>query len=166
MQTVSVKCSTGVGHRDRSFTTISVGQAVLFPNMEPRFLKFGRARVGNEPRGLYYETFYGRNLRIFVISSIVFVLCKPFQPSVMFVGKARSLPQSASLTRKHSTRLERIAIDKHSSLLRKSVNYGRKKFYSTGPCIFQLIFGYFLSLYHCSPILNQASSFFCQRRIL
>jgi len=24
-------------------------------------------------------------------------------------------------------------MDKHSSLLRKSVNYGRKKFYSTGP---------------------------------
>jgi hypothetical protein len=29
-------------------------------------------------------------------------------------------------------RLERLARDKHSSLLRKSVNYGRKKFYSTG----------------------------------
>ncbi len=26
----------------------------------------------------------------------------------------------------------RLARDKHSSLLRKSVNYGRKKFYSTG----------------------------------
>jgi hypothetical protein len=33
----------------------------------------------------------------------------------------------------HLTRLERLARDKHSSLLRKSVNYGRKKFYSTGP---------------------------------
>jgi hypothetical protein len=31
-------------------------------------------------------------------------------------------------------RLERLAINKHSSLLQKSVNYGGKKFYSTGPC--------------------------------
>ncbi len=29
-------------------------------------------------------------------------------------------------------RLERLAKDKHSSLLRKSVNYGRSKFYDTG----------------------------------
>ncbi len=33
--------------------------------------------------GLYYKTFYCRNLRIFV-----FVLVKPFQPSLMFAGKA------------------------------------------------------------------------------
>jgi hypothetical protein len=31
------------------------------------------------------------------------------------------------------TRLARLSRDKHSSLLRKSVNYCRKKFYSTGP---------------------------------
>ncbi len=36
-------------------------------------------------------------------------------------------------TLKHWTRLERHAKDKHSSLLRKSVNYDRKKFYSTSP---------------------------------
>jgi hypothetical protein len=35
--------------------------------------------------GLYYKTVYGRNLRIFLI---VFFLGKPFQPSLMFVGKA------------------------------------------------------------------------------
>ena len=29
--------------------------------------------------------------------------------------------------------LEELAKDKHSSLLRKFVNYGRKKFYNTGP---------------------------------
>jgi hypothetical protein len=29
--------------------------------------------------------------------------------------------------------MERLARDKQSSLLRKSVNYGRKMFYSTGP---------------------------------
>ncbi len=31
------------------------------------------------------------------------------------------------------TILGRLARDKHSSLLRKSVNYGRNKFYITGP---------------------------------
>jgi hypothetical protein len=30
------------------------------------------------------------------------------------------------------------APDKYSSLLRKSVNYGRKKFYSAGPCLLSL----------------------------
>ncbi len=38
-----------------------------------------------------------------------------------------------NLVQKHLTRLERLARGKHSSLLRKSVNYGRNKFYSTGP---------------------------------
>jgi hypothetical protein len=37
-------------------------------------------------RSLCYKTFYDRNLQIF------FVLGKPFQPSLMFVGEARSLP--------------------------------------------------------------------------
>ena len=35
----------------------------------------------------------------------------------------------------HETRLERLATDKHSSLLRKFVNYGHKKFYSIGPAV-------------------------------
>jgi hypothetical protein len=48
-------------------------------------------------------------------------------------------------TRKHQTRLERIAKDKHSSLLRKSVYYGCKKYYSTGPR--GLIRNYFIFLY-------------------
>jgi hypothetical protein len=58
--------------------------------------------VGSNPtidtRAQYYKTFYGRNLRIFVLSSSLL----------------------------HSSLL-------HSSLLQKSVNYGCKKFYSTGP---------------------------------
>ncbi len=41
--------------------------------------------------GLYYKTFYGLNLRIFVIR--VFV---PFQPSLLFVGEAGSLPLSGA----------------------------------------------------------------------
>ncbi len=40
--------------------------------------------------------------------------------------------QAPGLTRTHQTRLERLARDKHSSLLQRSVNYGRKRFYSTG----------------------------------
>ncbi len=59
---------------------------------------------------------------------------------------AQSLPQSGApekcftrvgsgLTGKHQTRLERLAKDKHSSLLRKSVNCSRNKFYDTGPII-------------------------------
>ena len=32
-----------------------------------------------------------------------------------------------------TNRLERLARDKHSGLLLKSVNYGRNKFYDTGP---------------------------------
>jgi hypothetical protein len=38
----------------------------------------------------------------------------------------------ASLTHKHFTWLKRLVTDKHSSLLRKFVNYGRKKFYGIG----------------------------------
>ncbi len=72
-------------------------------------------------------------------------LTSHFQPSLIFVGEVRSLPQSGAprwcftqvgsgLTCIHKTRLERLARDKHSSLLQKSVNYGHKKFYSTSPC--------------------------------
>ncbi len=68
---------------------------------------------------------------------------EPFQHSLMFVGKARSYTRvehlkvasigwASGLTHKHKTRLERLARDKHSSSLCKSVNYGRKNFYSTG----------------------------------
>ena len=60
------------------------------------------------------------------------------QPSVIYLCKDKPTLEESSnqvgsgLTLKHSTRLERLAKDKHSSLLRKSVNYGRKKFYSKG----------------------------------
>jgi hypothetical protein len=73
----------------------------------------------------------------------VFVHGKHFQTSLLFVGKARSLSYSEAperlvnraascFTNIHLTRLERLANDVRSSLLRKLVNYGRKKFYSTG----------------------------------
>jgi hypothetical protein len=74
----------------------------------------------------------------------VFVPGKPFQPHLVFAGKAGAYPSKApsrcftlgetpSLTHKYQTRLKRLARDKHSSLSRKSVNYGRNKFYDTGP---------------------------------
>jgi hypothetical protein len=69
---------------------------------------------------------------------------KPFQPSLMFVGKARSQPKSgaperyftragSSLACKHYTRLERLATDKCYALFLKFVTYGCKKFYNIGP---------------------------------
>jgi hypothetical protein len=56
----------------------------------------------------------------------------------MFEGKAVAYPREAlgqapGLTHKHYTRLERLAKDKHSSIVQKPVKYGCKKFYSTGP---------------------------------
>ncbi len=39
-----------------------------------------------------YKTFYGCNLRMFVVSYSVFVLGKSCQPSLMFVGKAGAYP--------------------------------------------------------------------------
>jgi hypothetical protein len=61
----------------------------------------------------------------------------------LFAGKAKVLLQSGThesfftwvgsgLTFKHKTRLERLARDKHSSLLRKSVNYDVKSFIGLG----------------------------------
>jgi hypothetical protein len=38
-----------------------------------------------------------------------------------------------ALNCKHYTKLEGVARDKHSGLLRKLVNYGRKQFYNIGP---------------------------------
>ncbi len=57
----------------------------------------------------------------FLYQARAFVPDKPFQPSLMFVGKARILTKSEAprycLTRKQYTRLERLARDKHYSSL-------------------------------------------------
>ncbi len=55
-----------------------------------------------------------------VMLASVFVSGKPFQPSLMFLGKAGASPSKApitlgyapGLTHKHQTKLERPAIDK------------------------------------------------------
>ncbi len=72
----------------------------------------------------------------------MFARGKPFQPSLMFVGKAGAYlleaPQvlhsrvGSNHTIKNLTRLERLARNKRCSLLQKSVNYGRKKFHNIG----------------------------------
>jgi hypothetical protein len=102
------------------------------------------------PRAQCYKTFYVRNLRMFVI---IFVPGKPFQPSLMFVGngKAKSLLLRrasfrcstwvrSNLSHKHQARLEGLATDKRSSLLRTLINYGHRKFCTNGN--------------HCQPSLT------------
>ncbi len=72
----------------------------------------------------------------------MFVPGKPFQPSLVFDGKDRSLSYSkvperfvswVGLALPTNIRLSRLARHKHSSSLWKSVNYSRDKFYDTGP---------------------------------
>jgi len=72
---------------------------------------------------------------------MLFVPGRLFRPSLMFVGKAKSLPYSEAHewrftrvghdhTQKHKVRLESLPWT--LSLLRPFVNYGREQFYSTG----------------------------------
>jgi hypothetical protein len=74
----------------------------------------------------------------------VVVSGRPLQPSLLFAGKVRSLPKLSTFELFDSrgklwpypqTRdlPERDIITKHSSLLRKFVNYGRKKLITLGP---------------------------------
>jgi hypothetical protein len=60
-----------------------------------------------------------------------FVLSKPFQPGLTFVGKAPEL--GSGLVRKHLTRLERPAKDKHSSLLQKFIDESSLTFGGKAP---------------------------------
>ncbi len=72
------------------------------------------------------------------------VVNTPFKLSLMFVSKARSPPLSGApercftrlpsgFTQKDQIWLERLARDKHSSLLRTFVNYDQKKFDNNWP---------------------------------
>ncbi len=82
-------------------------------------------------------------------------------------NKARTLPYieaperffnrvGSCFTNRHQTRLEKLAVDKQQSLLRKSVNYVRKKFYSTGPrpVYVQLIYKCFSQILSIACFLN------------
>ncbi len=57
---------------------------------------------------------------------------KPFQLSLLFVGKAGAYPSGVAKRAPLKDRLERLASDKHSSFLRTLVNYGRKKLFNIG----------------------------------
>jgi hypothetical protein len=72
----------------------------------------------------------------------VFVPAKPFQLSIMFMIKdgvyLTEAPFMCSTlekapAQKQLNRLKKLARDEHARLLRKLVNYGRKKFYNIGP---------------------------------
>ncbi len=91
---------------------------------------------------LYYKKFYGRNLWFF--DKKLECLCKLFQPSLMFVGKARGLPESGAPERCFT----RVVSSLNPNIRRgwkgllgtntlvyyqKLVNYIHKKFYSAGP---------------------------------
>jgi hypothetical protein len=69
---------------------------------------------------------------------------RPFQPSLRFMGKARSLPKSgapkrffprfcSSPTHKHYTRLKRLVKHEHSSLSGTFINNDCKEFYNVVP---------------------------------
>jgi hypothetical protein len=73
----------------------------------------------------------------------VFVPGKPYQPSLMFVGKPRSLPESGTPVRcfilvygpthKRKTTRDRLARDKHPSLL-ACYEYSYIEAVKVGPC--------------------------------
>ncbi len=62
---------------------------------------------------------------------------KPLQPDLLFVGKAKSLPQSG---------IPRKCFDPASPALQTLVTYGRKKFYAIVP--------WFYSIANCTIQLN------------
>jgi hypothetical protein len=77
--------------------------------------------------------------------SVMYEYSGLFQPSPMFLGKARVYQKSTlqvfkcstrlvpGISHKHYTRLEKLAREKQVSLLGLFVNYDNKKFYSIGP---------------------------------
>jgi hypothetical protein len=107
----------------------------------------------------------------------VFVPCKPFQDTIAFEGKAGAYPSETplgcttlewahGLAHKQMTRLERLARDKHFSLLRKFVIYVRKKFYIIGPKSLCSIFHYILQNIIDLRILKFAMKLFLKNKIL
>jgi hypothetical protein len=85
-------------------------------------LIFPKANPGANPTKLFTAVIY---------SFTVFVPGKPFQPGLLYVGKAKGLPEWSTFQVLHS--VEKLFRNKHSSLLRKSVNYVRKKFIWLAP---------------------------------
>jgi hypothetical protein len=90
--------------------------------------------VTNQPQKVHNAiNFFFRNLRMFVKS--LSLLGRPFQSSLMYVGKARRRANERcftwvgySLTCKHQAGRESFAKVRHSSLLLTFVNYEGKSF--------------------------------------
>ena len=88
-----------------------------------------------------YKTFYGRNLSLFPISYSVcaqaslsiLVKCLWVTPGAYHRVEYMNGASLASLTRKQSTRLERLAMNNHFSLLQTFLYYVRKELYNIGP---------------------------------
>ncbi len=117
-------------------------------------------------QGQCYKTLYGHNLRIFVISQTASSWqAFPDQSNICGQGKE---PTLKCITRKglHSGRFwpyqqtlyeaGRLDSDKHSSLLQKFVNYGRKTVYNIGPRVIILFQVNFIELRHSD------NSFYCK----
>ncbi len=66
------------------------------------------------------------------VKARVLVLVKPFQSSPMFAGNAKAYPSEAPFGL-HTNIEHRLDGDKHSSLLRALINYGRKSFMTLDP---------------------------------
>ncbi len=65
---------------------------------------------------------------------------KTFQLSLLFVGKARSLPLIEEPEVFHFGRLlQTLNYPRKAFLVQKSATYGRQRFYSNGPGILKLI---------------------------
>jgi hypothetical protein len=68
------------------------------------------------------------------LCNIVYLWIRPGAYPKVELLKGAILEQAPALpTNKHKTRLQRLGRDKHSSLLRKSVNYVRKIFIGLAP---------------------------------
>jgi hypothetical protein len=64
---------------------------------------------------------------MFIVKTWVYPIEEPFRCSTLGLAPGLAhIPYSM---------LERLSMDKHSSLLRKFLNHGQKKFYNIGPCL-------------------------------
>jgi hypothetical protein len=76
-------------------------------------------------------------LNVVILSAVAPITVSHFHASLVFAGKDRSLPliekATFSLAKKYLTRVELAGSDEQTSLEQCSLNFDRKKFYSTGP---------------------------------
>ncbi len=148
--------------------TVSWQQKFRFTSLKIIFLCYKRAwliSVCSNPLEPFKAVIYG-----FLQQARVFVPGRSLKSSLMFRGKARAYPseapfrcstlgQAPELNHTYQTRLQRLSRAKHSSLLRKSVNYGCKKFYRIGPLTLQSYSKIYI------PTTYQSNLFVCNVRV-